>query len=375
MQLSAEVLSKMDFTKNRIVFDWFSFSSRADSFDTFKTLLGMEHCSWQELPGVRSYSCRYYFDGISIHYAGNNSVRFPGTDSEQVVKGAWLEMSGSGCRAFEHFGHGNWQVLFDYVRDHQEMISFSRFDIAYDDFIGLLDLDKIVDDTFSGNFVSRFRRSDVQCCIDRVSNDKAYTVTHGSLKSDVFIRIYDKRLEQNCQDICSHWVRNELQLRHNSALNAVLLLCDEFQDHGAARLKVRDSDCVDNIYFCIMNNYLRYIEPSETDSNRWRAPMAAHWSKFADSITTLRVSVWSCPPSDFTPIKLDNYVVDMAGGAIFTWLSIFGVDKFLEVIRKKGVNLNPKYQELLLNYTDSDSFYIGEWDEKFFDQYIDTLTE
>ena len=74
-QMSPAQLSKIDFSKNRVLIDWFSFSSRVDGFDSLADLLGMSHCSWEVLPGVNGYSCRYYFEGISIHYAGNNSFR------------------------------------------------------------------------------------------------------------------------------------------------------------------------------------------------------------------------------------------------------------------------------------------------------------
>lgn len=374
MQMSDQVLSNIDYEHNRILIDWFSFSSRIDSFDTMVRLIGMEHCTWEILPGVRGYSCRYYFDGISIHYAGNNCFRYPGSDKEEVVKGAWLEMSGAGCRAFETHtrisgdNKAKWQVLFDYVVDHVDNVTVNRLDLAYDDFLGFLDIDKIVSDTISHNFISKFR-SDPEIIISVGDEELAYTVTHGRMKSDVFIRIYDKRIEQNAQQFTDHWIRSEIQLRHGNSLSAIQLLTAEYEEHGAVRKFIRDPKPIDEVYFLIMNNYLRYVEPNEGDSNKWRWSMAEHWKKFAESVTEYSVSLWSKPDGDYTVLNLDRFVVDMAGGAIFTWVSLFGVDNLLEVCRSRASSLNPKYRHLLAAES------VDDPDDAVFDMVLNNLTD
>ena len=347
MQMSKEMLSSINYSENRFLIDWFSFSSRIDSFETMAELLGMSSCNWQIMRGVQGYSCRYYFEGISIHWAGNNSFRFSGTENEQEVKGAWLEMSGSGCRAFETYGHGDWQRLLDYVVFNAENITSNRLDIAYDDFIGLLDMQKIVNDTFSFNFVSKFRSAPEVISSIRSVNEIAYTVSHGRMKSDTYIRIYDKRLEQNAQEFTDHWIRNEIMLRHDRAFAAMALLCDEYQYKHGKKVIINEKKPINEVYFLIMNNYLRYIEPSETDSNKWRAPMAEHWKRFSQSVTTYRVSLWSKEGVDYNQGKLNNFVEHMAGAAIFTYISIYGVDRLVEQCTKKSLLLAPKYKLLL----------------------------
>ena len=69
MQLSQETLSKIDYSKNRFLIDWFSFSSRIDSFESFRKLLGLDHVNWE----FRSYSANgytntYYFEGVMYIY-------------------------------------------------------------------------------------------------------------------------------------------------------------------------------------------------------------------------------------------------------------------------------------------------------------------
>ena len=350
MQLSQDTLSKIDYSKNRFLIDWFSFSSRIDSFDSFCKLLGLDHVNWE----FRSYSANgytntYYFEGISIHDAGYNSYRFKGTDSEQEVKGAWLEMSGSGCRAFETWGHGNWQKLLDYAVENVDNITANRIDIAYDDFVGYLDMNKIIDDTRKKNFVSKFRSCQIIESFKNDSDETAYTVEHGRMKSDTYIRIYDKRLEQNAQEFTDHWVRNEIMLRHKRALALMMLLSDEYEYKDGFRILKSEKKPLNEAYMLIMNNYLRYIEPSDTDTNKWRSPVAAHWKNFSEAVTSYRVSLWSIEKVDYNTGRLDNFVENMASSAIFTYVTIHGVDKLLDVCNKKQSILAPKYQYLIDN--------------------------
>lgn len=344
MQLSREYLSKIDYSKNRILIDWFSFSSRIDSFKSFTDLLGMADCSWECLPGVNGYQERYYFNGISIHSGGG--IRFSGTDQEQHTSGAWLEMSGSGCRTFETYGHGDWQLLLDYVTYNIENITVNRLDLAYDDFLGFLDLPSIVRDTRNRHFVSKFR-SAPQVIESIGFFETAFTVTHGRMGSNTFIRIYDKRLEQNAQDFVSHWVRAEIMLRHENASAAIDLLCDQYDYKDGVRFLICPRKQLDEMYFLIMNNYLRFIEPSETDSNLWRAPVADHWRNFCESVTKFRISLCSSPGEDYSELKLYNYVENILPGVIYTYFTILGVDNLVDMCLSKRWKLSDKYKRLL----------------------------
>lgn len=344
MKMSKEYLSKIDYSKNRILIDWFSFSSRIDSFETFSSLLGMTDVHWECLSGVCGYSERYYFNGISIHSGGGS--RFIGTDKEHMVSGAWLEMSGSGCRTFETYGNGDWQMLLDYVTYNSDNITVNRLDLAYDDFIGLLDMDSIVEDTRNKNFISKFR-SNPEIIESVGESESAYTVTHGRMGSNTFIRIYDKRLEQEAQCYTDHWVRNEIMLRHENAAAAIDLLTDQYDYKDGVRYLISNKKEIDEMYFLIMNNYLRYIDPSDTDSNLWRAPVAVHWKKFSESITTFRISLFSSPGEDYSELKLNNYVENILPGVIYTYITIHGVDEMLEVVNSKRWKLSEKYLRLL----------------------------
>ena len=61
----------------------------------------------------------------------------------------WLEMSGQGCRAFESFGTGNYEALFQEVLDNPSEMNLTRLDVAFDDHGGLLDIGQAAEDTIT----------------------------------------------------------------------------------------------------------------------------------------------------------------------------------------------------------------------------------
>ena len=129
-----------NFTTNKILIDYFSFTIRDVEAEDIITMLGLDGVAFIDNYGSKGYHHRYYYDGVSILFGGREEV--------------WCEMSGQGCRVYETYGNNDWfglayQIL---VNDNAHM---TRIDIAYDDFNGLLDLDKIRSDVYSGNWVSR----------------------------------------------------------------------------------------------------------------------------------------------------------------------------------------------------------------------------
>ena len=189
--------------------------------------------------------------------------------------GVCCNMSGKGCRTFEEYGTGNYKSIFDVILENwsedgdKRKMNLTRLDVAYDDFEGLLDIMTIFQATISGgyhegkllqgDFVSRFSTYDVDI------STKGLTCGFGSSKSDIYIRIYDKKAEQNREDV-DHWVRCEIQLRRENAIGFIMLTGD-----------------ICTNYFGVLNNYLRFIEPSETDSNKRRAKTAEWWAKFLET--------------------------------------------------------------------------------------------
>ena len=98
---------------------------------------------WDTLKGAHGYRDRLYWNCISIHFNGSPD------------QGVWLEMSGQGCRAFETFGHGDYEFLFDLILSHGSDINVTRLDVAFDDHTGILDLKTLIADTTENNYVAK----------------------------------------------------------------------------------------------------------------------------------------------------------------------------------------------------------------------------
>lgn len=303
--------------QNKIIYDWLTFTSKIHSVDDIISLLGLSDVSFIRLErGMNGYPECLHFGGISICYGGRDDM------------GVCCCMSGQGCRSFETYGNGDYDSLFATIIENysddsdKRQMNLSRLDIAYDDFIGLLDIDVIAVETLKQNYVSRMEKWTVTNSSDGCS------VGIGSMRSDIFIRIYDKKAERNRDDL-DHWVRCELQLRGSNAI-------------GFATL---DGDICKN-YFGVLNNYLRFVNPSDTDTNKRRWNTAEWWNKFLESYDS--VSIFSRPGVEYNIFKLDHYVFGQCAGAVKTMIDIIGVGKFLGQLRT-AVNvreLNPKYKDL-----------------------------
>jgi len=279
--------------------------------------LDKEGIAWEQVKGAHGYRDRLYWEKISIHYNGREDM------------GVWLEMSGQGCRAFESFGSGDYEALFQEAFSNPGDMHITRLDVAFDDLEGLLDMKQICDDANHDEYVSRFQGGDVRYGLG--IRKKCDSVTLGSKYSEALVRIYDKAAERGFKD-GRHWVRVELQLR---------------RERAAAFLQ--RTEPIGERFAGVLANYLRFIdEPGGFDTNRWRWPMKPYWSKLLDGAS--RIRLYEKPGADYNMINLENFVFQQAGGAIYTYLECHGVEKFLEGLRHRGTQLNPKYKSLLAQY-------------------------
>ena len=302
---------------NLILFDWFSFTAKHLDEVGIVQLLGLDISSFETTYGVRGYAHRLYYDGININFGGEGK--------EEV----WCEMSGQGCRAFESFGHGKWNLLFEEILSCKDY-NITRLDVAFDDHIGLFDLRQLASYVHKNYIVSDFRKHGV--IYDYMGDQEAITIYHGSSKSDLYFRIYDKAIERNREDE-GHWVRFEIQMRDNHASNFLNLMV--MQNVGEVFAKT-------------INKYIRYVEPS-TDSNKRRWPVADFWYNFI-SISE-KVSLYQAPGTEYNFDALERYVVDQAGAATAAYVKFVGVDTFIEkCMIKFALTRNPKYNELLDRY-------------------------
>lgn len=292
-----------------LLYDWVSFVSKVHTVEQLISLLGLNGIAFENIYGFYGYADRLYYDGIGILY-----------NPHSKEMGILVEMSGQGCRVFETLGNGDYDGIFTLIADNKNDMNITRLDIAFDDHDGLFDMPTLCKDTKKGNFVSRFQAWKI------TEGSGGASIEHGSMKSDVFIRIYDKAAER--KKAGEHWIRIELQLRKERAYNFAMIEQD---------LSVK--------YFGVLNNYLRYVRPT-TDSNSRRWPMKKYWANFVEHLQ--KIKLYEKPGMDYNLSDLKEYVFGQAGKSIYTAVKCLGEDRFLETVHNIGrSNLNSKQKQLI----------------------------
>ena len=150
-------------------------------------------------------------------------------------------------------------------------------------------MDTLVQILESGSYVSKFRKW--QNLVDRnlgSDNTKTgHTIYLGKRQSALFLRIYDKALEQKADSL--PWVRWELELKEDRAEKAVKQLIDK--------------DNLGSVCMAILANSLRLIELD--NPNKSRCSVNPVWQKFIDDVRPL--SLYTAPPEKTIP-RMENWM-------------------------------------------------------------------
>ena len=307
--------------ENLILFDWLTFTSQCDSPESLMLTLGLQDVPWQKMDkGRNGYRQRYFFENISILYDGTEDM------------GVCLDMSGTGCRAFETYSKISWKKLMQVLYFGGEDYHVTRLDMAFDDHTGILDIDVLRDDTDDHLYVSRSRTWKVEY------GSAGTTIYHGSPKSNMYIRIYDKAAERDLQDV--HWIRVEMQMRDEIAFGFIEQLYG-FDDFPWFLN-------VGSVFRGVLHNYLRYVQNPGSDENMSRWPMAPYWAKLIEGIAQIRV--WSAPGVDYNEWNLSNFIINQVGNALDCYLKIFGVEDLIKELGRRSIKMSPKYNRLLAKY-------------------------
>lgn len=306
---------KSNISENVILFDWLTCTCQSDDPELWKEILGMTGCAWEPLEkGRNGYKRGYYFGSIWILYDGAENM------------GVCLEMSGLGCRSFEEHGTGDFISLFALIGS-SEAYHISRLDVAFDDHTGILDIEQLFNDSEDKLYISRSRTLRLEK--EYKDNRCGITVYHGSKKSDVLIRIYDKAVERGAED--QHWIRVELQLRNDRAA--------EFINQSAP---------VGEVFAGVLHNYLRYVVEDPLDQNRSRWPMQPYWEQLINGAHKIKLFI--TPGLEYNVAKLDHFSFEMAGPALKCCMDLYGVSFVVGRILDIDIQDNLKYQKLLRQY-------------------------
>ena len=331
---------------NVFLIDWLTFVAHGDSVDYIKWLLGLDskEIPWETTEKFRNgYPLQCYWNGITISYGADDERYYKDPSKVRHDMGICVNLSGTGCRAFESYGHGDWFRLLSYLFRDTDAIAeqqhkfkhynITRLDLAYDDHTGLLDMARMEQDTRDRYYVSRSKYAEIVWSDNQVDDIQGMTIQVGSDKSDVKIRIYNKAAERGFKD--RHWVRCELQLRDERALSAAHELLD---------LKH-----IGRTVSGILRNYLTFRVPTD-DTNRSRWPIVDYWD--AVLLDMEKISLWIAPGEPYNLSSTEHWLCKQYGAAIVVLDQLHDDPNYLIDRCKKLFplqDLPPKYQRYLSN--------------------------
>lgn len=166
-------------------------------------------------------------------------------------------------------------ILSKYVSKVLSVGHFTRIDVAIDDlgikYFSVPEIHKYFDDEL---IYGKFRNWDVNKGSKFDGKLRGYTVYVGSRESDVYLRIYDKMLEQG---IDVPWVRWEFEIKHAKA--------DVFAK------QIIDNNNFGELAFGLLNEYMRIIIPTSTRKTRCKS-----LDKWLDFIGNVKKTKLSLPP-------------------------------------------------------------------------------
>lgn len=322
--------------ENAILIDWLSVTFHDIHVDDVKRLLGLSDpdIDWNDRLAFRhGYPRQCSFAGIVIRYGADDASNYTddadklAADKVRYDMGIMLDMSGSACRAFETYGHGDWLRLLSDICNLNTRINFTRLDLAFDDHTGILDIGRIRSDVENRYFTGAPKKAHLHWSDDQLKDLQGLTLYIGSEKSPVFIRIYDKAAERDYGSEL-HWVRVELVLRKERATAAVAEILK--------RQHIGETMCG------VLRNYCCFREPS-ADSNKSRWPIADYWSALIGSVE--RIRLWIAPGEPYNFKKTREHLVSQYGQAILTLVQIDGnVHDLLMECEKVHPELKKKYK-------------------------------
>ena len=247
--------------------------------------LGFDVSDFLELPrGANGYKNMMLLNGYNIRilYEGNSNmgihVDVSGSAIFELVNSWKQKKKKDNSDGFKN------EPLLSLLNTLSKIATFTRIDLAVDD-IGCqyYSCDDVVRLIENQQIVSKFREYDNKVPRSIIDGEKlGHTIYLGSNKSDIKLRIYDKRLEQlnkHKTDCGCEWIRWELELKKERADQAVRQLLD----YGHLSI----------ICIGILSHYLRFI--INDNPNRSRCSIEWTWKKFIDDMKRMSLYIPSAP--------------------------------------------------------------------------------
>lgn len=346
-----------EITANELIvsIDWISFTVKVQSsLSDILSRFGLSISQFREMPrGLNGYRSQLRHD---VENNGFIRVLYDGA----VDMGVHIDITGTAVSyalqcfkdsRLRHTPFGDaYEIPFDctpdnmirfYLQSIRDIADITRFDTAIDDFgtryFSVSDVRKLIDNR---QLVSPLRSHEYIIKASNVDGQiMGDTVYIGSKKSDLFIRIYDKGLEQNKN---VDWVRWELQVRDAKA-NAYV---DELVHTGR----------ISTVAVGVLSRYVRFVVLD--DSNRSRCSTLSRWSDFIGEMNAIRLSIPEKSPSvDAKREWIYRQVLPTIAGLMVAYAGDIGA--VLGDLEKEFLRLPADLQSMFLEYAHRGKKYVS----------------
>ena len=246
--------------ENTYIIDWLSFTCKMGNPFEVIELAGLGQLNFTESDrGRYGYDNAYTLDGIiNVFYS-----------SKRSDMGVHVEMTGQGVRKYEtimEVDKVTWRQVFEHLRT---FATFSRIDLALDEYEGLVGFADIIKKIERGEHVGRCRSFKVISGRGSNGEHTGTTIYMGSNKSDLMLRVYEKNYERQAKGYeidVPIWNRWELVLKHEKANDFVTRYLEDGYSFGS-------------LFGGILADLIRFVEPGE-DTNKSRWQTCTWWSDF-----------------------------------------------------------------------------------------------
>ena len=330
------------------IIDYFMFSIKPDKNSPLELPMQFGLGDIFEILGIEDYFECFVDIGSRLYYKHtyiyNNLRIYVASEERFDDMGICVEMSGSACRWLESVVDGfNW---FDFVKNLRDYVAcgyalnINRIDYAYDDYDGLLDMDKIYNCAVSREYVSLYRsvKDNVSYkCVDFSINNSigdgciGKSLTFGSRRSNSSCIFYDKLYEQKQKykndkekldelDKIKHWVRFEIRFKRKNAIKLVNAMCELSPDDFTVYLSK------------VINTYIRFIDLD--DDNATRCTIKEWWKKFIGTSERSSLTSDKIVTNEF--IQALNWFDRSVAPTLYAIQQNIGIDKFQQLLESYG---------------------------------------
>lgn len=246
--------------ENTYIIDWLSFTCKLGNPLEVIEKVGLGSLDFSETDrGRYGYDLGYTVDGlINVFYSAKRSDM-----------GVHVEMTGQGVRKYETVMQAErvtWAQVFEHL---SSFATFSRIDLALDEYEGLVGFADIIEKIDKGEHVGRCRSFKVISGRGSNGEHTGTTIYMGSNKSDIMLRVYEKNYERQAKGYeidVPIWNRWELVLKHEKANDFVTRYFDGGYSFGS-------------LFGGILADLIRFVEPgADTNKSRWQT--SPWWSDF-----------------------------------------------------------------------------------------------